>query len=245
MVFGSPVTRFVLETILLHIEESLFIACANGGKAFGSFVRDIIVPRMENPLCDVSFNSVSIWFRRKDQVRRFINRMRQTIPKLGLNCTFEEISPDISEAIIQRYALMGTIYNLSVHATSIAWFDIVISDDFPVSDFDVNCLTYSCREDLSTGKKLICKELKSEKEYSKEDLIDAINRKEATMFDSYTLEVINDCNYLDIINRLISKGWVINIRNVRCTEPITKNKISIVLNEDPLEDTSTPLVGCC
>ena len=240
VVFGSPVTRFVLETILLHIEESLFIACANGGKAFGSFVRDIIIPRMENPLCDVSFNSVSIWFRRKDQVRRFISRMQQTIPKLGLSCTFEEVSPDISQAIIQRYGLMGTIYNLCVHGTSIAWFDIVINDDFPVTDFNVNCLTYSCKEDNSTGKRLVHKELKSEKGYSKEDLIEAINTKEATMFDSYTLEVINDSNY-----RLISKGWVINIRNVRCTEQITKNKISVVLSEDSVEDTVTPLVGCC
>lgn len=229
----SPVTRFVLETILLHVQESLFIAGACQGKAFGNFVYDVIVPRMEDSTCNISFNSVSIWFRRKEQMRRYIYKMEQAISKLGLNCSFEEMTPPISLAIRQRYGLIGNLYNLYVHGSCIAWFDIVVSNEFPVNDFDIHCLTYFCREDNSTGKRLVSKQLQAEKGYSKEELIKAIHNKQATMFGSSA-----PYNYRKIMNRLIRGGWTINIGNVKFTKPVTRDELSLILNSDISEEWS-------
>ena len=45
------------------INECLETAGSFGGKVFGGYVRDVIVPRLANRECSVKFNDVDVWFK--------------------------------------------------------------------------------------------------------------------------------------------------------------------------------------
>lgn len=242
--FGCPVTPYLLETCLDYIQDTLFVVDDCNGRAFGQFIRDVIVPRMEDSTCNVSFKRVGIWFKQEADAKQFISTMQIKYANLGLISSFNEAPLLPSDIMIQRYGVNGQWYTLYVHGTCVGWFDVIVSEEFPVNDFDVHCLSYSCRKDYSTGKQIITRELKSERGYQKEQLIKAIHNKQATLFEDYAKMAIKNNIYLDRINRFIRKGWTISFGKSQFTEPITEDKLTcqlININQVNSETTLPPV----
>src|SRR5680860_237869 len=99
-IFRSNIaTPFAMETSLQHIKKVLFIAGEYGGKAFGDFVYNTIVPRTVNPSCKIFFGIVSLWFTTEDNARLFIENM---LSKGGSNYDFKRLASSALPDIIMR-----------------------------------------------------------------------------------------------------------------------------------------------
>ena len=234
VIHGSPATSFVTETYLEHIDKVLFVAGEYGGKAFGNFIRNTVIPRGENPLCNVSFCVISLWFTTENLSKLFVEHMQT---KLRLNSSFRE-APAPRDMIV-LYGVSVERFNLSVHGTYIASFDIIIGEIFPVNDFNVNCLTYLCRKDYSTGEKKITRQLKAEKG-DRNQLITDIHNKEATLSASYAEKAVASGDHLDRINILIRADWTIKLGELRLMSPINKEQLIHILesNRKPVKDST-------
>lgn len=187
---------------LNKINKIIDIAHKYNGKIFGGFVRDVIVPRLKDPSSKVYFKDVDIWFINKYNACDFVNEMNQKYD-------FKHQPQHSIDKDDVEYPFTREQYHLYKDSKCLAWFDIVISETFPVNDFDVNFLSY-------------CKgELKSEhKSKSKEEIIAAINRKEMTITDEYYQKASNPYNLhwpnhksslhtARIYHRYLKNGWTI------------------------------------
>lgn len=238
VISGFPVTRLIAETYLQHIEDVLFIAGEYGGKAFGSFIRDTIVPRTINPSCNISFNIVSLWFTTTNNARLFIENM---LSKETNNYDFKEVmSALLSDIMKGEYGVSGQRYNLYLHRTQIAAFDIIIGEILPINDLNVNCLTYLCKADYSTGDKIKIQELQAENEFEKDQLIEDILNKEATLSVSYAERAVNDQFCVARIDTLINTGWTINVGGSRLRSPVLyKEQLLNILESNRKSATSS------
>lgn len=187
--FGS-MSGFFLETILSHIYRTLKIASIHRGRVFGGFVRDVIVPRIADPICGVRFKDIDIWFTTQDDADNFVKQMGQA---------FIEISAISDNA---QYKLFNRKhYHMFDHDTCLGWFDIIVSDTVPVNDFNINKLTCLFHKG---GK-----QFESHGDESVATLINAINNKQTTMLSPY-INYMNTPHHLDRTNRIyLSKGWTI------------------------------------
>ena len=233
-ILGSPVSDFVLETSLKYIEDALFTAGKYDGKIFGGFVHNVIVPRRADPSCNVSFGDIDVWFTKETLATQFVQQMQTTCSSIGSTSSFTEVQLDTlgAQSLQESYGFTGKRYNFCVHGTCIAWFDITISELFPICDFDVNCLSYLCEKEYRMGAStVITKELKSENIFqNREYLIKAILDKEATIYVSYAEKAVKNELCLARINRLIASGWTINLRESKLTLPINKDQLSVILD---------------
>lgn len=235
IICGSPATPFLVETYLQHIEKALFIAGKYNGKAFGSFVRDTIVLRIKDPLCNVSFNIIGLWFLTGNCANSFVEHIQT---KLGLNYQFKGIaSSALHDVMITSYGVSGQRYSLSMHGTHIASFDIIFSETFPVNDFDVNCLTYLCKKEFRNGMStVITKELQAQGNFEKEQLIEAIINKHASLFIGYANKAIKNLDNIVRINDLITSGWTVTFEDDKFTKPINKYHIINILHKLDLNE---------
>ena len=231
-----PVSRESSDTplrvgkLLYHIDNILFIAGEYGGKAFGDFVTNAVVPRLQDRWLNVLVYNVDLWFITEKSATQFIDYVRNTTFHPELNYNFTECSG------VEKYGCYGTEYNLSTCGTNIAWFNIFIGEEFPVADFDIDCLTYSCRKEYTTGKEVIIRELKGERGYQKDQLIKAILHKEARLFVGYGEKAVKDQAYFTGIMRLITLGWVIYLGESKVTITTTQGKLEDILTAKALKD---------
>ena len=173
------------------INNCLNVAGEYGGRVFGGYVKDVIIPRLDNPRCVTNFRNVDLWFETQASADEFISKM-------GSNLKFHKLynpGKTNNKIVRSRYHLFGN--NICV------LLDIIISHNIPVNDFHINRLT--CK--YNHGRK----EFKYfGKSVSQEHVIDAINNKEAIMFPHY-INILNNQNHN--LNRIatsfLDKGWKI------------------------------------
>lgn len=195
------------EETLREIEQILIIAHKHNGKVFGGYVRDVVVPRLQNPTCKVYFKDVDLWFTNKFDADHFVADM-------NMNYDFKHQAKWSRDAV--DYPFSREQYHLYDRKTCLAWFDVIVSKYFPVDDFDVNLLSYSRGE------------LRSENKWeTKEEIIAAINRKEATMFARYIEKASN-------LNRLIYPENKSNLHTCRILNRYLKNGWTIIANDKML-----------
>ena len=236
IICGLPAAVTDVETILRFIDDILVSAGEYGGKAFGRFPRNVIVQRMKDRSCYVCFDNVDVWFTSEDGFREFLETMEGKAVNPKAQYSFTRVLPENNGTIVmERYGSNWKQYKLSWPGRNIVRINTIVSKEFPVDDFDVNCLTYTCKRDYSTGEKIITKELKAEGGHQKEDLISAINNKEARMLDSYGKKIMNHCAIIRI-NRFIMKGWTVKCGEILIKQPISANHVSDFLSK--LELTS-------
>ena len=185
VISGSSATPLAIESNLYHINKVLFMAGEYGGKAFGDFVINVILARLEDPTANISFDdgdvaNVDLWFTTEKMAAKFIKHVRVKASYPKLNYSFTEVTPD---TMVKRHGYSAQQYKLSSYGRNIAWVYIMINEEFPALDLDINCLTYLCRKDYTTGKKIVTKELNGERGFQKDELVNAIRNKEATMFE--------------------------------------------------------------
>ena len=220
---GSPVTPLVVKAYLAYIEDVLVKAGEYGGKAFGSFVRNVIVSRMKDPTCNVLFDNVDLWFTSEEKVKQFLEHIQ---PRTSDGCQYN-FSPVTPVTLTERYGYCGKVYNFIMYGTYIAWFNIFISDVFPVADFDVNCLTYIVKRDYSNGTESFTKQLQGERGFQKDCLINVIVEKQATMFGRYADKIRNNTYGIGKIHRFINRGWTIKFGKIKITKI---SEISLLLD---------------
>ncbi len=197
-----------LETTLKCIDRMLGLASYCGGKFFGGYVRDVIVPRMKNPNCDVSFKDVDIWFTSDEDAEEFVKLMKTT----------EKIfDRQIHTNQSIEYKFKRTQYYFLNEACPFN-IDVIVSKTFPVNDFDVNFLTYYVKDAV--------RRLNAMGSYEEHFLIECINKKEIHMLDSYADELSRKdwgfhAHKRRFNERYIAKGWTIIYDGVKITNPIS------------------------
>lgn len=185
-----------MELKLQQVEKIIEWASLFNGKVFGGYVRDVIVPRLVSPTANVTFRDIDFWFRTKESVDDFIKALRD-------NHDIKEV-PTTN---IVPYTNERKLYHLFRINGEIVQIDIVISEIFPVDDFNVNCLIYDYD---NNGPQLSSYSSK----YSKDELINNINKKEMTILEGYQDKLMYGSGYSEhhikrINTRFIANGWSI------------------------------------
>src|SRR5579871_5182742 len=129
----ANMTGFIREMVLSAIDDSLVISGKYHGRVIGGYVRDVIVPRLFDPNCDISFKDVNIWFRTQNDADSFVK-------EAGLIS-----NTDIDPSVV--YPFIYQKYYLYRHGTCIAFVDVIISETIPVNDFHINKLVYFYQRD--------------------------------------------------------------------------------------------------
>lgn len=186
---------FLLESVLDKVKDCLIKGGKFGGRVFGGYVRDVIVPRSYNSTCHVTFKHVDVWFTCQEDADMFVETMGSSFKK---NPHWDMY---MSNPI---YKFGHKQYSLHAADTIIAWFGVNVSPTIPVDDFNVNCLTYLVTENgflpESFGK------------YSVEQLLTMIKDKEAIMLPEYKSKLTGSHKTIHINRiktRYIERGWKI------------------------------------
>lgn len=168
---SKKMTPFELAVVLDAVFDCIKTASSFGGKVYGGFVRDVIVPRIHNPSCFVKFKDVDIWFTSQSASEAFIAAMNPLFFKSSGISVKEDRYPG---------AFKRDQYHIRNYSAILAWIDVIVSDKLPVNDFDVNEVTYS----LIDGSWVTD---------APPRLINQIQKKQAIMMLSYH-ELIQDAN---------------------------------------------------
>ena len=196
-------------------KKILTIANEHDGKVYGGFVRDVIVPRINDPNCDVSFKDVDIWFKDKIAENYFVRKLYKFFKierEIESSPWNTELDYSNNEKGINFFRSQYRIYTKDKFLFHI---DLITSAKLPVNDFYVNTLTYK----------------HTEKGFEKLDGdicgTQPIINKVAVMFENYNPE---GPMYYERINRIFfSKGWSVRCKgkHEQLSVFIKKNKLKI------------------
>jgi len=179
----------IMEHKIEVAKKILTLANEFDGKVFGGFVRDVIVPKLNDPNCIVSFKDVDIWFQDKGRSGIFINFLVE-------NFTTERVSFTDRDLEYPNAKFCRRQYRIYENDKFLFHIDVITSDKLPVNDFDVNLFTYKHTEkgfESCDNSKLQLK-------------LNIIN-KIATMLDNYNPE---GYKHYERINRIFfEKGWTV------------------------------------
>ena len=189
-------SKFEQKVVLEAIDSCLTLATKYDGRVYGGFVRDVIIPKMVNLNCDVRFKDVDIWFDKQSNAAKFIDEMGDELKMK------HHISTETYPGAFKR-----TQYHLIGYDTILAFIDVIISDNLPVDDLDVNTITYQTHGYGYYATESIVNN----------NLIEQIKAKRAIMMQSYVdkcslLEKSNPILYkhfTDRITKLKKNGWTI------------------------------------
>jgi len=192
------------------IDDCIKIASNYDGKVFGGYLRDVVISKMTNPRRKCEFKDVDIWFKKEIDADSFIKNMKDIY-------NFQIITELSIDDDNIHYTFNRTQYHLFVEDVVI-WFDIVVSECFPVDDFDVNFLTYSYKNDVEL--------IECESEcFNKDTLISSIHKKKMIILPDYVRRLISkrstDVHISRINKRLLSKGWIIKYMNIYFPKQLT------------------------
>lgn len=204
--FNSKQSVSIYEDVISRVTDCLKIAEKYGGKVFGGYVRNVVVPRLCGDDKVIGYKDVDIWFETEDGAQSFVTDMGDRMKKLcenGKTISNVEVYPfSRVQYLLIGQSLDSTIGKIDGASDGII-LDIIVSKTLPVNDLNVNQLTYSPSKGL--------------KSYGKEttfELISAIFRKEAYMLKDYPMR--NGMQNLQYkrLDRLFSGGW--KITNHKC-----------------------------
>jgi len=195
-------------------KKILTIANDYDGEVYGGFVRDVIVPKINDPNCNVSFKDVDIWFKDPIAVTYFICKLVQNlkIESKSSGLWNKELDYSTNEKDSNFFRNQYCIYSKNELLFHI---DVITSDKLPVNDFNVNTVTYKYTDKGFEN---------CQKDYHTEQFI---TKKIANMFDDYNPV---DYNYYQRINRIFfSKGWTVRCfsKHKKLSEFILNNNLNI------------------
>lgn len=187
---------------ILLINECIQVASKYGGCVFGGYVRNHLIPSFYNlPL--PGFKDVDLWFTSSSEALKFTLEMGN---RLVYWSNLDEKTPNKKQV---RYPFSRTQFMLMDEGNDIVMIDVIVSDELPVNDLNVNQLTFS----------------NGYKSYGKEDtmtLMACIREKTATRLPGYSkLEYEKENKDWSIqparLQKLLDLGWHIkeykNIKN--------------------------------
>ncbi len=162
----NDMSKFEQAVVLDNIKSCIATASNHYGFVYGGFVRDVIVPQIMNPDCNVKFKDVDLWFETEESADRFIEAMGESFLQMkGIDVQVDEYPGAFRR---KQYYLIG-------HNTVLAWIDIIISKYLPVDDFDVNTVLFWIENN----------EYRTDNSTLTRNLIKQIHEKRAIMMESY------------------------------------------------------------
>jgi hypothetical protein len=172
----------IREAVLEETAKCLTIASKYSGYVIGNFVKDVIIPRKEDPNCDVQIdNLVGIWFANTDNYTHFINEMGPSLVGTEFPKTFRLIKYD----------------------TVIAKIKVIVSETCPCIHYDIQGLTVMYENNQpKTLMKLPCDKINN---LTVEDILNNIRTKRATVVKiDASQDEINKTIY-----QYSCKGWTV------------------------------------
>lgn len=125
--------------MLSFYTDVLDIATQNDGKVFGGFVRDVIVPYLNNKETSKP-KDMDLWFTCEECLIKFGSLMKLKYPS-SKNYDYFYVKNCVSYGVnIKRYHLRIEFEEQFMH------LDLVLSDEIPVNDFKFNTLCYSYQD---------------------------------------------------------------------------------------------------
>lgn len=210
-----------------YIEECIAVAIKNNGKVFGGFVRDVIHPLSKGvELKTLDFKDIDIWFTTDSDATSFVSEMGTRVIQNDITGLFDFKREGF-------YKFGRTHYHLYHNEVCIAWMDVVVSDEVPVDDFDVNTLCYNggpFAEPLwylgptATSSEIIV-------------LVNKMTDKKMTIKDSFVTRLVEDRKSVASVAqarlyKFLRQGWKIVAIDPQGEEvPITLSPPIIVVHE--------------
>lgn len=205
----SNMSSFESAVVLDAIFDCIKTASQLGGKVYGGFVRNVVVPRLSDPSCSVKFKDVDLWFTNQLDADRFVRVM----DKLFVKFKGVDVTPDSYPGAFSRKQ-----YHLTKFDTCLAWIDVIVSPTLPVNDFDVNEVTYSLLQNgtwITAAPPRLINQIKDKHAvmlFSYQKLIaEAVDRK------SMNSEFNPNCKayYSERIKRIFTnQGWTVSLPTV-------------------------------
>ena len=209
------------------ISDCLRKAAEFDGEVFGGYVRDVIVPRLNDPDCTVQIERVSIWFRKQEDADHFVKAMGKSFSKVN-----EDNFHLIYEFPCRQYKFFS-LYNEFV-----VWFCIIVSPKLPIEDFDVNQLTYRYN-----GKKLLAN-FYSDTSNSIDQIKKSILNKTCTMLPAYKkrlpLLLCKDMHLSGIKTVYIERGWKVLIPITNALKIVIPSTVDVYWLNSNLPDRTLP-----
>lgn len=213
------------EQRLTKIYRVIEIAFRHNGRVFGGFLRDVMVPRLSDTTCRVSFKDVDLWFTSEQDAERFINEMNdEFIHKSEYDLELENET---------KYPFKKKQYHYIFQGKCVAWFDVIVSESFPVNDLNVNMLSFGRSDNINYiyyafGNKY---SFKSHSNETISELIQFIENKEAVILEPYQKILMSKqyssgqrayCRRLE--GRFLERGWKIKKRVVEYIDIMNLNE---------------------
>lgn len=202
--FNSRQPVALYEHVISRVNDCLKVAEKYGGRAFGGYVRNVVVPRLFGNHEVIGYKDVDVWFKSEGEANSFVTDMGPLMVKL---CETSKIisNQEVYPFSRTQYLLIGPSLNSSVRENNGASdgiiFDVIISETLPVNDLNVNQLTYSPTNGLESFGKETTFELTS-----------SIMRKQASMLKEYPIATMpRDASRFQHrrLTKLINGGWEI------------------------------------
>lgn len=183
-----------LQAVVVHMVEKVAeIAYRNGGVIFGGYVRDVVIPRTFLKNEKTSFKDVDLWFRTQEEADQFYDQAKDYLRR-NPYAWVEKYPPS--------YSFSRVVYDLVVLDVHIGIFDVIVSPEYPVNDFDVNSFSYDGKHVWYNGRGNIS------------DAIEAIQSKQATITREYAMTLLtNEHQRIRVANRYLGRGWEICAAN--------------------------------
>jgi hypothetical protein len=200
-------------------KKLISIATKCNGYVYGEFVRDVIIPKLNNSECDISFNNIDIWFKRLNDRLHFVNRLWYF---------FQEDKNLTHDFVISEDQLK---YKISKHPNCETLFCInaISSDQFPKQSFDVNCLKYQYYDEFVMCGYAFSYDVNSNSLIFKQNI-----NKRTVMDSDYNPKTEEEFNQID--KDYFQKGWsIITDKQTELSKWIIKNNITVTIGiEDGL-----------
>ena len=108
-----------------------------GGKVYGGFVRGYLIPFLNNRKTSEP-RDIDLWFTSETDINDFIEFLKD-------NFAIE----DITKCESNGYGVNVERKNITIsEGENRIALDVVLANDIPVNDFDVNTLCYTCKDDV-------------------------------------------------------------------------------------------------
>lgn len=169
-----------MENKFILANKVISTSSVNFGYVYGKFVREVIIPRIIDPSCEISFDNIDIWFEYSSSKDSFL---------LSLNKEYridiDKHIPCITGSVIHNYKIYGDGLTFNIN--------VIVSKKCPHRYFDVDVHTR-----VNSEGKFSC---------LGDEIINKIKNKRATMLEEYTST--ENIEFEQINKDFFEKGWTV------------------------------------
>ena len=206
---GVEQNEFVFSAALKINEEVIKLASQYDGRVYGTYVRNVIVPRLKDPLCVCEYDTIAIEFADQKELDEFSKQ---------LELTYKDMTRKTKDG--------AKMYQLYIQGMFIAYIRLCMRP--AIFRFDVNCLVYYYENGIATLYDQLTCEFLELNNYSTSNtlpLIERIHSKVATASKLVVDTFLTDSDIVDHINEFLRRGWTVIFGTHQLKEVITINDL--------------------